>query len=193
MHTHEHTHTHTHTHTCAAIPKMITLANDLINNPSSQTARNQFVLSLREILESIHQIQSALHSRTTTGKPAQIMGDEAHKTSTPLPSAQEKRQMEQLRTQSRYIGSLAATQRVTRQRMLPTPPRKVDGGVQVTKIFPFIWMYSSSVVLMSSPPSLLPFLSPPPPTASLPPSLPPSLLPPYFSRSSLLCRPPLRV
>ena len=126
LHTRMHTCTHAHTRT--AIPKVITLANNLISNPSNQTASNQFILSLREVLESIHQIQNALQSEPSASEPAQLVKEEVQMTSTPMSHVQEKRRVGQKKAQPRYIGSLAATQR----RVLPTPPpRKMEGGTQV--------------------------------------------------------------
>lgn len=119
---------HAHIHTRTAIPKVITLANNLISNPSNQTASNQFILSLREVLESIHQIQNALQSEPLASEPAQLVKEEVQMTSTPMSHVQEKRRVGQKKAQPRYIGSLAATQR----RVLPTPPpRKMEGGTQV--------------------------------------------------------------
>ena len=121
-------HTCTHAHTRTAIPKVITLANNLISNPSNQTASNQFILSLREVLESIHQIQNALQSEPSASEPAQLVKEEVQMTSTPMSHVQEKRRVRRKKAQPRYIGSLAATQR----RVLPTPPpRKMEGGTQV--------------------------------------------------------------
>ncbi len=42
---------------------MVTLANELITNPTSKSSHDQFVLSLRELLESLHEIQDLLENK----------------------------------------------------------------------------------------------------------------------------------
>ena len=43
-----------------AIPKMLTLANEVASDPSNQLTINDFIMSLRELLSSIHDIQEEL-------------------------------------------------------------------------------------------------------------------------------------
>ena len=127
-----------------AIPKMVSLTNDLIHNPTSQDSRDRFVLSLRELLESIQQIQGILRNGPTptlteepelpAGDRPEIHPEEPQWTSTPQTTVQERmtrKRMERLKTQSRYIGSLGGASRgKTARRVLPTPPTRT-GGTQV--------------------------------------------------------------
>ena len=132
-----HSFTHTHTHT-SAIPKMTSLANSLIHNPTSRDMHDQFVLSLREFLQSIREIQSVLH----TGEPQAekvphppSLEAEPQGTSTPLASVQEqmmkRRNAEHPRAQPRYIGSLGAARSPPRRRVLPTTPSSMEGATKV--------------------------------------------------------------
>ena len=45
-----------------AIPQMASLGSKVISNPDRQQPRDQFAVSLKEMLDSIHQIQMALKS-----------------------------------------------------------------------------------------------------------------------------------
>ena len=48
-----------------AIPQMVSLANDVISNPSHQQTQDRFAQSLKELLDSIHATQAALTSDGT--------------------------------------------------------------------------------------------------------------------------------
>lgn len=134
-----------------AIPRMLTLCQHVISNPSSQKTQDQFIRSLRELLEGIHDIQSVLSS----GIDVPQEGDEADSgeedvdvfipkssTQSKLTPAQErmlKRNIERLKNQPRYIGSLGAAAAKQRgeppvSRTLPTHPDMRDSrdyGTQV--------------------------------------------------------------
>lgn len=86
----------------------------VISNPSSQRAQDQFVLSLRQLLEGIHDIQSVLSSGIDV--PQQDASEEEvfdPKGSSQVSSAQAqermlKRNIERQKKQPRFIGNLAA-------------------------------------------------------------------------------------
>ena len=120
---------------------MVSLTNDLIHNPTSQDLRDQFVLSLRELLESIHQIQGIIRNGPSlteepeppAGDLSEIHPEEPQSTSTPhtVQERMTRKRIEQLKGQSHYIGSLGGASRgKTSRRVLPTPPTRT-GGTQV--------------------------------------------------------------
>ena len=144
-----------------AIPKMVSLTNDLIHNPTSQDSRDRFVLSLRELLESMQQIQGIIRNGLTTlseepeppvGGGPEIPSEEPQGTSTPQTTAQERmtrKRVERLETQSRYIGSLGGASRgKTTRRVLPTPPTRT-GGTQV-RVYEFIVDHIGYYVIITS-------------------------------------------
>ena len=55
-----------------AIPQMVSLANDVISNPSHQRAQDHFAQSLKELLDSIHATQAALTSDGTATDHQQL-------------------------------------------------------------------------------------------------------------------------
>lgn len=136
---------------------MISLANNLISDPTSQDSHDQFVLSLKELLESIHEIQSILRGgapttqtevpdTTTTTAKRKVERPKMPATSTPLTTGgvQEsttKRQLDHLSPQTRYIGSLGALQRARGVRILPTPPSKVQILYTIKSILLYCWSY----------------------------------------------------
>lgn len=121
----------------AAIPKMLTLANEVASDPSNQHTINDFIQSLRELLSSIHDIQEELSRGIDV--PEQDEEEEEEEevdiggegdldpvTSTPATTAHERmmrKNLERMRSQPRYIGGLG-------KRVLPTP-RTPEGEPQV--------------------------------------------------------------
>lgn len=93
-----------------AIPRMLALNNELISNPSSHSTHDQFVATLKELLESIQDIQDVLSSGIDIPKQEES-SFEGSSTSASRLTAQERMMRKKLRslnTRSRYIGSLGA-------------------------------------------------------------------------------------
>jgi hypothetical protein len=116
----------------AAIPKMLTLANEVASDPSNQHTVNDFIMSLRELLSSIHDIQEELsrgidvpeQDEEEEEEEVDIGGEEDLDpfTSTPATTAHERmmrKNLERMRSQPRYIGGLG-------KRVLSTPRTPED-------------------------------------------------------------------
>ena len=95
---------------------MLTLAKKVASNPSSQHTINDFIVSLRELLASIHDIQEELSRGIDVPEQDEEevdlgMEDEEPDLSTTTSSmtAQERmmrKNLERLKSQPRYIGGL---------------------------------------------------------------------------------------
>ena len=109
---------------------MLTLANKVVSNPSSQSTVNEFVRSLRELLSSIHDIQEELSRGIDVPEDevdAEMEEDSDPETATHATTAQERmmrKNLERLRSQPRYIGGLG-------KRILPTPMTATGESQQV--------------------------------------------------------------
>lgn len=112
---------------------MLTLANEVASDPSNQHTINDFIMSLRELLSSIHDIQEELSRGIDVPEQDEeevdIGGEEDLDllTSTPATTAHERmmrKNLERMRSQPRYIGGLG-------KRVLPTP-RTPEGEPQVS-------------------------------------------------------------
>ena len=89
---------------------MLILNHELVSNPSSPKVHDQFVASLKEVLESIRDIQDVLSSGIDIPQQDEPSVKE---TSTPVTAmtAQERMMRKKLRTlknRSHYIGALGA-------------------------------------------------------------------------------------
>ena len=102
---------------------MLTLANEVASDPSNQHTINDFIMSLKELLSSIHDIQEELSRGIDVPEQDEeevdIGGEEDLDplTSTPATTAHERmmrNNLERMRSQPRYIGGLG-------KRVLPTP------------------------------------------------------------------------
>ncbi len=87
---------------------MLKLCQRLVTNPSNQTALDNFVGSLRELLEAIHDIQTVL-SHEIDVEEDEVMESSPTHSPGPRSSAQERmlqKSIERHRKQPRYIGGL---------------------------------------------------------------------------------------
>lgn len=108
---------------------MLTLANEVAADPSNQHTISDFIMSLRELLSSIHDIQEELSRGIDVPEQDEeevdIGGAEDLDpfTSTPVTTTAHERMMrknlERMRSQPRYIGGLG-------KRLLPTPKTSED-------------------------------------------------------------------
>lgn len=116
---------------------MLTLANEVASDPSNQHTVNDFIMSLRELLSSIHDIQEELSrgidvpEQDEEEEEVDIGGEEDLDpfTSTPATTAHERmmrKNLERMRSQPRYIGGLG-------KRVLSTP-RTPEGEPQVSSM-----------------------------------------------------------
>lgn len=118
-----------------AIPRMLTLNNEIVSNPSSQKAHDQFVASLKELLESIRDIQDVLSSGIDIPQQEEPSFKER---STPVSgmSAQERmmrKKLQSLNARSRYIGTLGAAMKGDTSRTMTTFDT-TDSQIQVILI-----------------------------------------------------------
>ena len=99
----------------SAIPKMLSLANEAASNPSNQHTVHDFVVSLRELLASIHAIQEELSRGIDVPEQDEDevdagMKDEEDSKYPPSAMTAHERMMrknlERMRSQPRYIGGL---------------------------------------------------------------------------------------
>lgn len=134
-----------------AIPQMLTLCQHVISNPSSQKTQDQFILSLRELLEGIHDIQDVLSSGIDVPQEDEKESGEEDvdvfvSKSSSLTPAQErmlKRNIERLKNQPRYIGSLGAAAAKQRgdpnaSRTTPAHPDTMDSRDYGTQVYDLI-------------------------------------------------------
>ena len=112
----------------SAIPKMLSLANEAASNPSNQQTVSDFVVSLRELLASIHAIQEELNRGIDVPEQDEDevdagMKDEEDSKYPPSAMTAHERMMrknlERMRSQPRYIGGLG-------KRVLSTPRTPED-------------------------------------------------------------------
>ncbi len=90
---------------CTAIPNMIQLCKRLMSNPSSQSAQDSFVASLRQLLEAIHNIQSVLSHEIDVSNIEEGDSSPVHSPRRPAQERMLKSNIGRQRNQ-RYIGRL---------------------------------------------------------------------------------------
>ena len=115
---------------------MLSLANKVASNPSNQEVVNEFITSLRELLASIHDIQQELSRGIDVPEQEEEEVDvgmeedsDPCNTSSTV-TAQERmmrKNLERLRSQPRYIGSLRKRMRST-PRTIESESQQVCGG-----------------------------------------------------------------
>lgn len=121
----------------AAIPKMLTLVNEVVSNPSNQHIINDFILSLRELLASIHEIQRELSRGIDVPEQDEeevddigVEEDSDLFTTNSAATAHERmmrKNLERLKNQPRYIGGLG--------RRVPPSPVTMESDSQVCVVY----------------------------------------------------------
>ena len=141
---------------------MLTLANEVASDPSNQHTVDDFIMSLRELLSSIHDIQEELSRGIDVPEQDEEEVDAGGVedldpfTSTPATTTAQERMMrknlERMRSQPRYIGGLG-------KQVLPTP-RTSEGEPQVSMHDIYTYLRNSPLMTLD----YIVHLLPPPPT-----------------------------
>ncbi len=86
----------------AAIPKMLQLCKRLLTNPTNQSAQDNFVGSLRQLLEAIHDIQNVLSNEIDVSNIEEVDYSPAHSPQRPAG----ERMLQRNIGRQHYIGRL---------------------------------------------------------------------------------------